>query len=202
MFSSLKCIKVYNEITNACHGLLIASTISLHIFHNCRYQYHHCLMPSCKDYSNIASVPSPWTLFFVFFSPHHVCQGLTFNEHDTCLVQATSFSNEPLQHECALALGHAIEHSTSITYTSHLQLYLSFCKLHNCPTNLTVDTLSFYVSSCVTISTPAQSICLDPLIICTLAGMKKCGGEAPHRRRPLTEEDLIVLFAQFEYPGL
>src|SRR5882724_7260265 len=56
-----------------------------------------------------------------------------------------SWSNEHLQHECAIALGHAIEHLTSVTYTSHLQSYLSFCKLHNCLTNLTIDTLYFYV---------------------------------------------------------
>ncbi|KAF8573035.1 hypothetical protein K439DRAFT_1251537, partial [Ramaria rubella] len=52
---------------------------------------------------------------------------------------------ERLLREHAIALGHAIELSTAQTYNSHLQSYLTFCKLHDFPVQPTVDTLSFYV---------------------------------------------------------
>ena len=56
-----------------------------------------------------------------------------------------AWSNKHLLCERALALGHSIELSTAITYTSHLQSYLTFCKLHDHPICPTVDTLSFFV---------------------------------------------------------
>lgn len=51
---------------------------------------------------------------------------------------------ERLLHERAVALGNAIDISTAVTYTSHLQSYLTFCKLHQRPIEPTIDTLSFY----------------------------------------------------------
>jgi len=130
----------------------------------------------------------------------------------------TAWSNECLLHEHSLTLGHAIEHSTSITYTSHLQSYLSFCKLHNWPITPTIDMLSFYVVFMChhinpkSVTAYLSGICnslephfpnvrkirLDPLVVCTLTGMKKLRrGQAPCRRCPLTEDDLFALFSQF-----
>src|SRR5882672_8088125 len=130
-----------------------------------------------------------------------------------------AWTNERFLHERALALGHSIEHSTAITYTSHLQSYLSFCKLHNRPICPTVDTHSFYVVFMChhinprSVSAYLSGICnslephfpdvrklrLDPLVVRTLSGMKKLrGGVAPRRRRPLTEEDLVALFSQYD----
>src|SRR5882724_3200104 len=131
----------------------------------------------------------------------------------------TAWSNEHLLRECSLALGHAIEHSTSITYTSHLQSYLSFCKLHDRPIIPTIDTLSFYVvfmchhinpksvtaylsGICNSLEPHFPDVCkihLDPLVVCMLAGMKKLRrGQTVCHQCPLTEEDLIVLFARFD----
>ena len=44
-----------------------------------------------------------------------------------------------------------------------------------------------------------RKIRLDPLVVRTLAGMKKVRrGQAPCRQCPLTEDDLFTLFAQFD----
>src|SRR5882724_12058821 len=59
--------------------------------------------------------------------------------------QRIAWSNEHLLRERALALGHSIETSTAITYTSHLQSYLTFCKLHHLLITPTIDTFSFYI---------------------------------------------------------
>src|SRR5882724_4527702 len=130
----------------------------------------------------------------------------------------TAWSNERLLREHSLALGHAIEHFMSITYTSHLQSYLSFCKLHNRPIIPTIDTLSFYVVFMCHHINPkfvtaylsgicnslephfpdVRKIRLDPLVVRMLAGMKKLrGGQTVRHRCPLTKEDLIALFARF-----
>ncbi|KAF9025049.1 hypothetical protein BDZ89DRAFT_901573, partial [Hymenopellis radicata] len=55
------------------------------------------------------------------------------------------WSRERLIHERAIALGLAIDTSTSGTYDSHLNSYLTFCALHEIPVEPTPDTLSFYV---------------------------------------------------------
>ncbi|KAG2112662.1 uncharacterized protein F5147DRAFT_572425, partial [Suillus discolor] len=48
-----------------------------------------------------------------------------------------------LQH--SIALGLAIESSTSSTYNSHLNSFINFCQLHHRLTDPTPDTLSYYV---------------------------------------------------------
>src|SRR5882724_10266984 len=131
----------------------------------------------------------------------------------------TAWSNEHLLREFSLALGHTIEHSMSITYTSHLQLYLAFCKLHDRPITPTIDTLSFYVVFMCHHINPnsvtaylsgicnslephfpdVRKICLDPLVVRTLTGMKKLrGGQTVRHQRPLTEADLIALFTRLD----
>src|SRR5882724_10977681 len=131
----------------------------------------------------------------------------------------TAWSNERLLRERSLALGHAIEHSTSITYTSHLQSYLSFCKLHDWPIIPTVNTHTFYVvfmchhinpksvtaylsRICNSLKPHFPNVCkihLNPLVVCTLTSMKKLhGGQALHCQHPLTKDDLCALFAWFD----
>jgi hypothetical protein len=72
------------------------------------------------------------------------------------MIHASAWSRQPLRaawtlerllRKRAVALGHAIDVSSAQTYNSHLQLYLTFCKIHNFPINPTADTLSFYVLS-------------------------------------------------------
>ena len=59
--------------------------------------------------------------------------------------QRVAWSHERLFRERTVALGLALDNSTLSTYSSHLQTYLTFCKLHNFPLDPTPDTLSFYV---------------------------------------------------------
>ena len=49
-----------------------------------------------------------------------------------------------LIHERSIALGFSIDSSTSSTYTSALNSYITFCKLHNFPIEPTPETLSFF----------------------------------------------------------
>jgi len=47
--------------------------------------------------------------------------------------------------ECAITLSHTLDNSTKTTYSSHLQSYLTFCKLHDFVLKPTANTLSFYI---------------------------------------------------------
>ena len=51
---------------------------------------------------------------------------------------------ERLVHERSIALGHALAPATHGAYSSALNSYLNFCKLHNMPVSPTADTLSFF----------------------------------------------------------
>ena len=57
----------------------------------------------------------------------------------------TAWSRDHLLHECAVALGHTLNNLTIQTYNSHLQLYLTFCKMHAFALEPTTNMLSFYV---------------------------------------------------------
>ena len=50
-----------------------------------------------------------------------------------------------LLHERAVAMGMALKHSSVTAYNSHLNSYLTFCHIHDCPITPTVDTLSFFI---------------------------------------------------------
>lgn len=52
---------------------------------------------------------------------------------------------ERLVHERSIALGHALGRSTRGAYSSHLNSYLNFCKMHQLPVEPTEDTMSFYI---------------------------------------------------------
>ena len=53
---------------------------------------------------------------------------------------------ECLVYECSILLGMSIDASTHLSYTSALNLYLTFCKLHDFDINPTPETLSLYVT--------------------------------------------------------
>ncbi|KAF9001441.1 hypothetical protein BDZ89DRAFT_968319 [Hymenopellis radicata] len=59
--------------------------------------------------------------------------------------QRQPWSRDKLVHERAIALGLAIDASSSGTYDSALNSYLSFCSIHQMPVTPTIDTLSFFV---------------------------------------------------------
>lgn len=112
---------------------------------------------------------------------------------------------ERLIHARAVALGHAIDRSTAVSYTSHLQSYLTFCKIHAFPLDPTPDTLSFYVVYMShhikpsSVETYLSGICHQlerlfpdvraarrhPLVVRSLAGCKRMLNTPTRRRLPL-----------------
>ena len=112
--------------------------------------------------------------------------------------------------ECTIALGSALDPSTQQTYSSHLQSYLSFIKLHKFPLWPTPDTFSFFVvymsahiDPC-SISQYLTGIChnlqylfpdihqvrLSPLVSHTLARCRKHFSVPVTHKSPLTPEHL------------
>ena len=55
-----------------------------------------------------------------------------------------AWTREHLLRECALALGQAIDMSTWKNYSSALNSYLTFVRIHDFPVEPTPDTLSFF----------------------------------------------------------
>jgi hypothetical protein len=53
---------------------------------------------------------------------------------------------ERLNHERSILLGMAVDQSTACTYSSALNSYLTFCKIHAIPVDPTPKTLSYYVA--------------------------------------------------------
>ena len=129
-----------------------------------------------------------------------------------------AWSREHLFHEQAIALSHALDNSTTQTYSSHLQSYHIFCKLHQFLLNPTADTLSFYIVFMAHHIKPTSVpkylsgiiSSLEPhfpnvceiwnghLITQTLAGMRKLRGYTGTTQKcTLTEDDLVTILATF-----
>src|SRR5882724_5078912 len=129
-----------------------------------------------------------------------------------------AWSRDRLYRERAIVLGYALDISTLHTYNSHLQSFLSFCKLHSLPLDPTLDTLSFFVvfmshhikplSVMQYLSSIINS--LEPyfpdvrkhrnhtLVTHTLVGMRKLWGfTGTTRKRALTNDDLVLLLDAF-----
>jgi hypothetical protein len=120
---------------------------------------------------------------------------------------------ERLIHERAIALGLSIDSSTASTYTSALNSYLTFCKLHEFPIEPTTETLSFFVVyMCHHISPDSVDSYLSGvcnqledhfpnvrknrnsrLVAKTLAGCKRLRGKATKRKQPLTIRHLTIV---------
>jgi len=132
--------------------------------------------------------------------------------------QWVAWSWERLFHEHAIALGQALDNSTLTTYGSHLQSYLTFCKLHDFPLEPTPDMLSFYVvfmahhikpnsvsqylSGIVSSLEPhfpnVREVRNGLLVTRMLTGMRKLRGfTGITRKRALTEDDLLVVLTKF-----
>ena len=125
-----------------------------------------------------------------------------------------AWSREKLIRERSIALGEAIDKSTLKSYSSALNSYLSFVRLHNMPVDPTPDTLSFYtVYMCHhiipdSVSSYLSGLCqqlepyfpdirssrLSPLVERTLKGCRRLGGVATKRKRALTFGDLFLVF--------
>jgi hypothetical protein len=124
-----------------------------------------------------------------------------------------AWPRERLLRERAIALGLAIDHSTLKNYSSALNSYLSFVRIHDFPVEPTPDTLSFYavfMSHHIeprSVSTYLSGICqqlepyfpnvraarLSPLVERTMKGCMRLKSAATKRKRALTNTDLSTV---------
>ncbi|KIY44794.1 hypothetical protein FISHEDRAFT_50661, partial [Fistulina hepatica ATCC 64428] len=122
-----------------------------------------------------------------------------------------------LQFERAIAIGASIDPSSTLTYNSALQSYLSFCHIHNFPIDPTPDTLSFYIVYMChhikpsSVNSYLSGICsqLEPffphvrqsrssnLVRRTLTGCLKLYSSPTKRKRPLRRDELLHAAPQF-----
>jgi hypothetical protein len=129
---------------------------------------------------------------------------------------------ERLSHERSILLGMALDRSTSLTYTSALNSYLTFCKLHKLPIDPTPETLSFYVTFQSTFISPSSvnnylsGVCsqlelyfpsvranrASQLVTRTLKGARHRHGSVPARKDPLAWDHLNKVHATFASSNL
>ena len=127
----------------------------------------------------------------------------------------TAWSRDKLLREQAIALGQVIDTSTLKNYSSALNSYLTFVRLHNLPVNPTPDTLSFFtvfMSHHInprSVSAYLSGICQQlkpyfpnvrasrhtPLVDRTMKGCLRLRGSAITRKRALTFTDLKLVLA-------
>ena len=116
----------------------------------------------------------------------------------------------------SIALVLSIDENSNITYTSALNSYLTFCKLHCLPvepTELTLSLFTVFMSSHIKpdsvdsylsgISNQLEGFFPDVrknrnsiLVSRTLAGCKRRFGTSVHRKRPLSKADLLFLISE------
>ena len=131
--------------------------------------------------------------------------------------QWAAWSHEHLKHAWALALGSAIDASSTAAYGSALNSYLSFCRSHSFPINPTPDTLSFYTVYMAHHIKPAsvdsylsgicnelkpfhpnvQKNCCHHLVTRTLQGCKKLCTVPTTHKCPLSCTELAKLRTQY-----
>ena len=124
-----------------------------------------------------------------------------------------AWSRDRLLREHAIALGQAIDKSTLKSYSSALNSYLNFVRIHDLPVEPTPDTLSFYtVYMCHhivpdSVSSYLSGLCQQlepyfpniraarhtPLVERTLKGCRRLRGVATKRKRALTFSDLELV---------
>ena len=128
-----------------------------------------------------------------------------------------AWSKERLVHERAIALGNVIDKSTLSNYSSALNSYLNFVKLHDLPVDPTPDTLSlFTVYMCHHINPRSVNTYLSgvsqqlethfpgvkearnsTLVGRTLQGCMRMRGTATVRKRTLTTDDLRLVVKHY-----
>src|SRR6202050_3064303 len=120
---------------------------------------------------------------------------------------------EHLNYERSILLGLSIDTSTATTYSSALNSYLTFCKMHKLPVEPTPQTLSYYTTfqsfhiNPKSVDSYLSGICnqlepyfpevrqnrKSPLVVRTLAGAKRYRGTSVQRKSPLTVSNLITV---------
>ena len=128
-----------------------------------------------------------------------------------------AWSRERLARERSIVLGLAIDKSTHLNYSSALNSYLSFCRIHEFPIDPTPDTLSFYTVFMSHLIKPSSvdsylsGICQQleiyfpevraarksVLIHRTLNGCKRLLGSPTTRKAALTHDHLRLILARF-----
>ncbi|KAF5366590.1 hypothetical protein D9758_008950 [Tetrapyrgos nigripes] len=126
-----------------------------------------------------------------------------------------TWTHDRLLHQRALALGHAINPSSKLSYSSATESYIQFCQNHQFPINPTPDTLSLYVAyMCYYIKPPSVStylsgICneLKPfyhnihqtrshfLVRHTLKGCRKLHQHETWQKHALEQEELSEVYS-------
>lgn len=124
-----------------------------------------------------------------------------------------AWSRDRLLRERAILLGLAIDKSTLKTYSSALNSYLTFVRMHDFPVEPSPDTLSFYavyMSHHInprSVTSYLSGIChqlepyfpgvrearRSPLVERTLKGCMRSKGVATKRKRALTTSDLLLV---------
>ena len=130
--------------------------------------------------------------------------------HGSHQPQHEPWTLDHLVHEQSIELGMSINNSSHITYTSALNSYLTFCKIHKFNITPTEQTLSFYavyMSSHIkptSVNSYLSGICnqLEPfypdvrkacnsmLVSHTMTGCQCCFGTPVKRKHPLSTSDL------------
>ena len=121
---------------------------------------------------------------------------------------------EQLNSKLAINLGLAINCSTHESYTSALNLYITFCQLHGFDIEPTQRTLAYYVTFQSTHINPTSidsylsgicnqleshfpdvhAICKSPLVSRALRGAKQCWGKQTAQKLLLTIANLNTVF--------
>ena len=120
---------------------------------------------------------------------------------------------ECLVYENSILLGMAIDTTTTLTYSSAANSYLTFCKLHCLPVDPTPETLSYYITFQSTHINPKSvksylsgiCSCLEPflpnirpnhattLVKHTLKGARRPHGQPTVQKFPLTMTHLCTI---------
>jgi hypothetical protein len=131
----------------------------------------------------------------------------------------TAWSRDRLLRERAIALGEAIDTSTLKNYSSALNSYLTFVRIHDFPVDPTPDTISFFtvfMSHHIeprSVNTYLSGICQQlepyfpnvrparhsPLVERTMKGCLRLHGSAVTRKRALTFSDLFLVLAKLAH---
>jgi hypothetical protein len=132
------------------------------------------------------------------------------------------WTKERLVHERAVALGNVIDKSTLSNYSSALNSYLNFVKLHDFPVEPTPDTLSFYTvymshqinprsvntylsgisQQLETYFPKAKEARNSTLVRRTYQGCLRMKGVATVRKRALTIDDLRLVVEHYRHSEL
>jgi len=132
-----------------------------------------------------------------------------------------AWSMERLARERSIVLGLAIDKSTHLNYSSALNSYITFCRLHNFPIEPTPDTLSYYtvfMSHHIkpsSVDTYLSGICQQleiyfpdirsarksVLVHRTLTGCKRLLGSPTTRKSAMTHDHLRLILERFGSSG-